>query len=129
MPLDSYVPDAAPDAREWLALDEERRLALVLAHHAESGTPLPNARLHAAIHVVVENQLALGDPAAVQETLERLQREQLSRHDAIHAIGTAVSELLLDLSNTSSADPKAALDRYVDKLKHLSGFEILKRHN
>lgn len=129
MSLDSYDPDVAPHAREWLLLDEHERLDLVLAHHAEAGTPLPNARLHAAIHVVVENQVALGDPAAVRETMERLQRERLSRHDAVHAIGTAVSELLLELSDTSAGDPKAALDRYVEKLKRLSGFEFLKRNN
>ena len=127
--MDSYDPDVAPDAQAWLLLGEQERSDLVLAHHAEADTPLPNARLHAAIHVVVENQLALGDPAAVRDAMERLQREQLSRHDAVHAIGTAVSELLLELSDTSAGDPKAALDRYVEKLKGLSGIEFLKRNN
>ena len=118
MPIDSYDPDVAPGAQDWLALGEDQRLALVLAHHA-AGTGLTNARLHAAIHVVVETQLALGDPALVGETLLRLERGGMSRHDAIHAIGTAVSQLLLDVSNAPTTDRGAAMRRYAEALESI----------
>jgi hypothetical protein len=120
VPFDSYDPDVPPSPPEWLALDEAVRLELVMAHHANAGTRLPNVRLHAAIHVVVENQVALRDPAAVGETLTRLQHEGLSRHDAIHAVGATVTELLLDLSNAPTADRAATIQRYVDRLAHIT---------
>ena len=50
-------------------------------------------RLHAAVHAIVENQLALGE-AVVVETLARLQDEGLSRHDALHAIGSVLAGYL-----------------------------------
>jgi len=123
MPLDHYDPDVPPAAREWLGLDETTRLELALAFHAHSGARLPNARLHSAIHVVVENQLALGEPTAVGQTLGRLQREGLTRHDAIHAIGGAISELLVDASQTPEA--QEVTRRYEERLARLSARAFL----
>jgi len=50
-----------------------------------------NPILHVIIHQTVENQLAAKDPPVVHETLERLMRSGLSRHEAIHAIGSVLS--------------------------------------
>jgi len=50
-----------------------------------------NPILHVIIHQTVENQLAAKDPPVVHETLERLVRSGLSRHEAIHAIGSVLS--------------------------------------
>jgi hypothetical protein len=36
---------------------------------------MPNVRMHAVIHVVVENQVAFGKEIPAQKTLERLMRE------------------------------------------------------
>jgi hypothetical protein len=47
-------------------------------------------RAHAANHVIVENQLAMGDATVVPATLARLMQEGLDRHDAIHAIGSVL---------------------------------------
>lgn len=106
MPFDEYDPNVPPTPGAWLALDEGKRVDLVIDHHASERIRLANARLHAAVHVVVENQLALGEPA-VREALERLQREGLRRHDALHAIGSAATALVLDLA---SGNPEAAAD-------------------
>lgn len=86
-----YDPDIAPDPETWLALSEAERLRLVSDYHDQAGDELPNIQLHAAIHAVVENQLAEGYVPAV-EALERLMRDGLSRHDAIHAIGSVLAE-------------------------------------
>lgn len=123
--MDRYDPDRPPAPPEWLALEEDERLDIVLAYHATAGTRLPNARLHAAIHVVVENQLAQGEPGAVGDTLRRLQREGLTRHDAIHAIGAAVTELLLELSSAPGADAKATTTRYIERLSKLSARDFV----
>jgi hypothetical protein len=57
-------------------------------------------RLHAAIHVIVENQVAMGDELPVRRVLERLRREGLDRHEAIHAIGSVLANHLSDLLAT-----------------------------
>ena len=60
---------------------------------------LPNVTTHAAIHVVVENQIAEGlDP--VVRAMVRLMREGLSRHEALHAIGCVVAEHSFEALNT-----------------------------
>jgi hypothetical protein len=50
-----------------------------------------NPILHVTIHQTIENQSAAKDPPVVHETLERLMRSGLSRHEAIHAIGSVLS--------------------------------------
>jgi hypothetical protein len=88
-----YDPERAPEPEEWLALDEQERITLVAAHHRRTKAKLPNLQLHAAIHAVVENQLAEG-VAVAQQTLERLMADGLDRHEAIHAMGSVVAEHL-----------------------------------
>lgn len=56
-----------------------------------------NPILHVTIHQTVENQLAAKDPPVVHETLERLMRSGLSRHEAIHAIGSVLSEEIWEI--------------------------------
>lgn len=94
-----YVAERAPDPATWLSLDESERLAAIEgAHrHAAAGHPaMPNRRLHALLHLVVENQLAAGEPAEVKQTLRRLMDQGLSRHAALHALGTVVAGSIFD---------------------------------
>ena len=86
-----YDPLAAPEPESWLELDEQERIALVQAQHESSRVELPNATLHAVMHTIVENQLAM-EVHEVQETLDRLLAEGLDRHDALHAIGSVLAE-------------------------------------
>ena len=81
--VNAYDPLDAPNPGQWLALDEGERLRLVIEHHRQTGVELPSEEGHAAIHVVVENQAALGDEVPTQATLARLMREGLDRHDAV----------------------------------------------
>ena len=92
--MSAYDPDRAPAANAWLALDEDERLSLAAAYHRQEQMAPPQARLHAAIHVVVENQVALGETTVV-DTLARLRGEGLSRHEAVHAIGSVLVERLV----------------------------------
>lgn len=91
-----YDPLVAPDPRNWIEIDESERLRAVLQYHFLSGSKMPNARLHALFHVVVENQVAIGE-SSVRETLSRLMDEGLDRHDAIHAIAFVVSYHMYDM--------------------------------
>ncbi|MBI3014766.1 MAG: hypothetical protein HYY65_06855 [Candidatus Tectomicrobia bacterium] len=91
-----YDPERGPDADDWLGVGEGERIELVESYHRRKRIRLPNARLHAGMHVIVENQLALVETVVV-DTLARLQEEGLSRHDAVHAIASVLSEHLQHL--------------------------------
>ena len=124
--MNTYDPDTASAATEWLALDEGERIELVASYHRRKKTRLPNAQLHAVIHVVVENQVALGQEVVVS-TLARLQAEGLSRHDALHAIGSVLAEDLYELMREPAAETNQAYGRYLDRLKALTAEEWLSR--
>ena len=79
-----YDPDIASDPADWLALDEDERIQLAEAHHRAARIKLPNAKVHAVFHAIVENQTAEGIEPIVL-AMARLQGEGQSRHDALHA--------------------------------------------
>ena len=110
-----YDPDVSPGTDEWLQLDESERLELVRAYHRGINVRVPNDELHSVIHTVVENQVALGQEGVVH-ALTRLQAEGLSRHDAIHAIGSVLAEHLYALMQEGSNKGDPA---YVEYLEHL----------
>jgi hypothetical protein len=115
----TYDPAEAPPAAAWLRLDEAECLALVTTYHRRKKIRLPNVRLHAIIHVVVENQLALGEQVVV-DTLARLRKEGLDRHDAIHAIGSVLAEHLYALLREHDERTTPSHDRYFEQLKKLT---------
>jgi hypothetical protein len=117
--MDSYDPDTPRHSADWLQTDEGERIELVSSYHRRKKVHLPNAQLHAVVHVVVENQLALGEEVVV-ETLARLQREGLSRHDALHAIGSVLAADLYELMQESSEATGEAYRRYLDRLRKLT---------
>ncbi|MGZ8403660.1 MAG: hypothetical protein ACXWVR_10460 [Rhodoplanes sp.] len=61
-----YDPLEAPEPEEWLAIDEAERIHLVQDYHRRARVRLPNEKLHSVFHVVVENQIVLGDEIPVQ---------------------------------------------------------------
>jgi hypothetical protein len=91
-----YDPNNPPDPDEWLAIDEALRIDMVSSFHRRAGFRLPSLGTHSTIHVIIENQLAAAEPVVV-ETLERLQRDGLDRHDAIHAIGSVLAAHMYEL--------------------------------
>jgi uncharacterized protein DUF1841 len=89
-----YDAERAPLPEGWLATAEPLRVAAVEAHHRALAAPHPpitRARVHAAIHVVVENQLAADRPPEARRALDRLVRAGRSRHEAVHAIADVVA--------------------------------------
>ena len=95
-----YDPITEPNAEEWGSLDEGEQIELVRQYHRRAGVKLPNASVHATIHTVVENQIALGGETPVRRTIDRLQAEGLNRHEAIHAVGLVLAEHMYDLINS-----------------------------
>lgn len=85
------------------------------APHGESSDA--QLRLHVALHVVVEQQLATGKPEAVTRTLARLVSQGLTRHQAIHAIASVTArELREAVEEQGGYDER----RYVNGLEELS---------
>jgi hypothetical protein len=119
--MDSFDPDTPRHSADWLRTDEGQRIELVSSCHRRNKVHLPTAQLHVVINVVVENQLALGVEVVV-EALARLQGEGLSRHDALHAIGSVLAADLYELMQDRS---EATGDVYVNIL---TGFKSLRRH-
>ncbi len=115
----SYDPFSAPDPDEWLAFDEMERIDMVERFHREfkeMDEAEGSERLHAVIHVVVENQIAMGE-APVPETVARLLRQGLDRHDAIHAIGAIVAEEMFGmLQGSQQAHDPGKYRRRLNKL-------------
>ncbi len=119
--MDRYDPDNPPDPEQWLDLDEQERLMLVEKHHRDARIKMPQRarRLHAVIHTVVENQLAAEDQDIVRDALLRLMEEGLTRHDAVHAIGSVLASHIYQVvkeEDTPIADHAA----YYEALKALT---------
>ena len=118
--MEEYNPECAPEPESWLELDEQERIFLVETYHRVARSKLPNVTAHAALHAIVENQIALNLEPVVR-AMHRLRKEGLPRHDAVHAIGSVVAEHLLDILKTNQNDDAAALQaRYYAAVERLS---------
>ena len=113
-----YDARKTPDSDEWLSVDEEERMALIVTHHKRIGDQLQNINAHAVMHAIVENQIALNEEAPTK-TLRRLRAEGLDRHDAIHAVGSVLANQIFDmLSQQPPGDYDG--DRYSQELSKLT---------
>ena len=95
-------------------------MVFVEGYHRDARIALPRTarRFHATIHTIVENQRALNDEPVVG-ALGRLMKEGLSRHDAIHAIGSLVAEHVNDLLKLKDA-PETSRARYYAAIERLT---------
>jgi len=88
-----YDPETPPDPDRWLGCDEAERLDAILRYHQKIRFKAGSLKIHAVLHAAIENQLAEG-LRAVCDALERLRREGLDRHEALHAVGSVFVEQL-----------------------------------
>lgn len=112
-----YDPERIPDEVEWLALYEQERIALAEAYHRKARVKLPDIKMHAVIHAVVESQIAEGHEPVVR-AMSRLTSTGLSRHEALHAVGSVLAEHLFELfkGGSTSTNPMASYDAAVERL-------------
>lgn len=123
-----YDPEHAPDPQEWLACDEQERMLLVEQHHRAARIKLPSIKAHAAFHAMVENQIAEGREPVVR-AMERLTREGLSRHDAVHAVASVAAEQLHEAVNSKDEDSAATVQaRYDAAVERLTAKEWLRKY-
>jgi hypothetical protein len=118
--MDAYNPDNAPEPGSWLELDEHERIVLVEAWHRAAHIKLPNVTAHAALHTVVENQIAMNLEPVVR-AMHRLRKEGLTRHDAVHAIGSVVAGHMFEILKTDQGGTADALQaRYFAAVERLT---------
>ena len=114
-----YHPSKNPDPAEWLNIDESERINLVRESHSAAQIEFEDEAesIHAVMHVIVENQLAM-KVDSVTETVTKLTRQGLSRHESIHAVGAVLSEGIFNLlkGNTDEFDIK----KYRKRLQKLT---------
>ncbi|MCX4150327.1 MULTISPECIES: hypothetical protein [Paraburkholderia] len=118
--MEAYNPERGPEPESWLELDEQERIFLIETWHRVARIKLPNVTAHAALHVIVENQIAL-DLEPVVRAMDRLRKQGLTRHDAIHAIGSVVAENLFGILKADQNDDAAASQaRYYAAVERLT---------
>jgi hypothetical protein len=103
--MEKYNPLIEPKSEEWLQLSEDDRLDAVIDFHEnnEGDLAVEALSMHASIHVIVESQLAMG-VELVPETMAKLERQGLDRHEAIHAIGAIIGEYIFNSIQGENAD-------------------------
>src|SRR4051794_35467132 len=91
----SYDIEHPPSAAEWLAMDEDERIAAVEESHLRTRAAVGgSANAHASIHVAVENRLAAGH-APVVAAYDRFRAAGLDRHTTVHALASVVTRHML----------------------------------
>lgn len=93
-----YDPETAPDAAEWLALDESERMRAVLAYSRRAELEIPSPQAHAVIVAAVEAQAAAGDQLPVRRAIDRLMGEGLTRRQAVLAVGSVLAQYAFDVA-------------------------------
>jgi len=117
--MTKYDPEVDQQADRWLATGEADRIAAVEAYHRRQRIRLPRPTLHATVHTIVENQLALGEQVVI-EALARLQSEGLTRHEAVHAIGMVLAEQIYDVLRHGAGGTPDLNKPYLDRVRQLT---------
>jgi len=112
-----YDPENSPNSTEWLALDEDQRLLMIERYHQQRGEYGESLQMHSIMHSVVESQLA-EETEPVKDALLRLRKDGLSRHDAIHAVGSVLAEYIWEMMNKDEVE--AVNEEYFDRLSQLT---------
>ena len=113
------IPTSAPIPRIGLRSRRRERLRQAKDYHRRYDALLAEPEIHAAVHVVIENQIAMGDETPACEALERLMAEGLTRHEAVHALGSVFTEMIVAAANDKEAEGSHA-DAYNDAIARIT---------
>src|SRR5512143_421677 len=89
-PMEDLVADIVLAHPEYHALLENQEASLARDYLPESGEL--NPFLHLALHLAVEEQLAIDQPAGLRAAFERLTARRAERHDALHVVIECLGE-------------------------------------
>ncbi len=116
--MKEYKVSITPNPEEWLSLGEAERIDLVVdfIEKNEKDIETPALKIHASIHVIVENQIAM-ESKPTPETYARLRKQGLNRHETIHAIGAVIAEDMFDIMK---GNKDQVMSKYQDRLEKLT---------
>ena len=72
--------------------------------------------VHATVHAIIENQVAMGDELPTHNAIERLMGEGLDRHDAVHAVASVLAVHINDALRAGSPN----IEAYNDAVERLT---------
>ncbi len=103
--MTAYDPAIAPDAAEWLTMEQPARIAAVAEFHRVNRIEIPRKDrvMHSAVHAIVETQIASNDPPEVGAAMTRLTAAGMDRHEALHALGATLARHMFALSRDEDA--------------------------
>ncbi len=122
--MPAYDPEVAPDKLDWLATDEGEQMDRIMVFHESHGEFGDSLEAHVAMHMAVETQIVTDTPE-VETTLNRLMKQGLSRHDAIHAIGFVLAESVQEILTSDESAGEDANERYYVKLSRFNASDWL----
>ncbi len=117
----TYDPNQSPTGPEWLNTPKTERVRCVATFHMVNRLNSGSQKAHAAMHVIVENQIATGYGPTVK-AMARLQQGGLSRHEALHAIGSVIAKQMYGVlpstaDNSPRPDPQTQLNAAIEALQ------------
>jgi len=75
-----------------------------------------NPILHITIHQTIENQIAIGKPKETAQAIEALMQQGLSRHEAIHRVGTVLADEIFHILKDERPFDEAGFVRKLQRL-------------
>lgn len=117
----TYNPHKAPKAKEWLALDEQKRIDLIAAYHKKERIPLENVTVHTSFQATIENQAAMGDKTPTRAAIKRLMRQGADRHEALHAVMNVLAKhFWTGMQTDTYEDGNALNEAYTEEVRNLT---------
>lgn len=117
--LTFYDPAVIPDPKDWLGLDDHDRMRVVRTYHQSARINVRNIKAHSALHTIIENQVATGF-GPTKRALLRLQTQGLSRHEAIHAVGSVLAtqsrQAMTSASNEENGIVQARINAAIESI-------------
>jgi len=118
--LDSLTDEEKSIARVMLEREEyhnQFEIADLLQDHDFDPQSEVNPFLHVVFHQVIETQLELRDPIEVFQFYNSMRQKKVSRHEAIHCIGTIFGHLLHDFFAHRAEFDLGKIPVYVEKVQ------------
>lgn len=91
-PMEGIAADLVLSHPEYQSVLEDDEQALSRDYTPESGTA--NPFLHLALHLAIEEQIAIDQPAGIRAAVEDLASRRDERHDALHVALECLGEAL-----------------------------------
>lgn len=107
----SYVMDLHPEFEEIWSMGE------MAAYPQEINGHVVSPFVHTVLHTIVDSQIKTQQPEFVVETLDRLLKQGMEEHEALHAIIASFADL--HFSSFRQGKPFDQLD-YQSRLSYLS---------